>query len=751
MILFLEDWKKYPTAIIHVNTKNKSFVRMAQMLKGFGIKNHFFMLALINPDLEFVDPFDPNLTMETMAAIAIECRENPWYFFRECARVPGIGSAESTMMDANRGNIALYFLFFNHILTILIQPRQTGKSFASDTLDVYLMNIKCQNTEINLLTKDDTLRRKNIQKIKDIASVIPRYLQAGTKDDVNNGEEITIKARGNIYRSHLPQSSEKRAYLTGRGLTSAIFKVDEAPFQSHIKTSLTAALGAQGAAVKAAKLNGTPYGTVITTTAGKKDDRDGKFIYDIMSAAAIWTEKFLDAENLEDLEKMIIRHSRGQVVRVNITLNHRQLGRTDEWLKAELDNNLQTGDDANRDFFNMWTSGSQTNPLDIDLLERIAKSNKEVLCSNISKPHGYITRWYVREEEIDRVMNSSMFALGLDPSDAGGGDDIGFAITNIYTQEVVCAGNFNETNLLLFSMFMCDFMVKYQNVIAIIERRSSGASILDNLIIMLEEKGIDPFKRLFNWVVNDYIENPDAFKEINMSMGRRSSGVYVKYKKSFGFATSGSGRQSRSELYSTTLKNAAKRSCDLVHDATLINQITGLVRKNGRIDHEDGEHDDLVIGWLLTHWLISSGKNLDFYGIDINRIKSINRKSEEEESKPAGLSFEQQQIRDEMQQIYDRIIEESDPLISAKLEHRLRLLNRQVVFEEGEMWSIDALINRAKESKKTKRINAQFKNGSRLDRVLETPYGVYGNADGVVSISNRPMGANEVYGYRGRV
>ena len=63
-ILFAKDWAKYPTATIHYETKNKSFIELASKYREMGIKNHAFILALVNPDLRFVDPTDPNLSPE---------------------------------------------------------------------------------------------------------------------------------------------------------------------------------------------------------------------------------------------------------------------------------------------------------------------------------------------------------------------------------------------------------------------------------------------------------------------------------------------------------------------------------------------------------------------------------------------------------------------------------------------------------------------------------------------------------------
>jgi len=51
MILFTEDWSCYPEAIIDTQTLNKSFTRMAALYKSMGVKNHAFMLVLLNLSL----------------------------------------------------------------------------------------------------------------------------------------------------------------------------------------------------------------------------------------------------------------------------------------------------------------------------------------------------------------------------------------------------------------------------------------------------------------------------------------------------------------------------------------------------------------------------------------------------------------------------------------------------------------------------------------------------------------------------
>ena len=40
MILYLDDWKNYPHAIVDNKTKNKSFIHLAQVYRAMGVKNH---------------------------------------------------------------------------------------------------------------------------------------------------------------------------------------------------------------------------------------------------------------------------------------------------------------------------------------------------------------------------------------------------------------------------------------------------------------------------------------------------------------------------------------------------------------------------------------------------------------------------------------------------------------------------------------------------------------------------------------
>ena len=716
MVLYLQDWFRYPGAKPNYDTKNESYLKLAGTYYAMGVKNYAFMLALHDQSLKDVDPFSPFLTELEMVKIAIECKINPWYYFREIAKVPARSGSDAVPLLANRGNIALYWCFFNHVMTYLVQIRQTGKSISTDVLDSYLLNIRCRGTTINLLTKDDALRSENIQRLKDIIDEMPFYLKQRSKKDLDNTELINISSLGNWYKAHLPQKAKKFALNTGRGMSSPIFRVDEGPFQANIEISLPAALAAGVAMRNKARANNEPYGTTLTTTAGKKDDPDGRYFYQQICAAAEWTEKFFDAKDAKELEIMIRAVSRGlkekmrvgdEVIRgefaVNITMNHRQLGYDDAWLLTALEETKSVGDAADRDFFNRWTSGSLSSPLTIQQMETIRGSQKEPMYVEDCKIGSFRVpcRWYIPRDSIEMYMAKNSSILSADTSDGGGGDDISLSLTDVKTGMLIASFNVNRINLLAFSEWVCErWIIQSPNVTLIPERKSSAIALIDHLLLILPDRGIDPFKRIFNRIVNEPDENKTAFEEIKLPLSRRPHDIYVRYKKAFGWATSGGGLTSRSDLYSTTLMSAARNCGHMVNDKTTIDQILSLETRNGRVDHAPGEHDDAVIGWLLGHWMLTKAKNLLHYGIQVTDILSRNRGGSENGGVLTKEQRDQILYRDKIKDLLGKLEQEQNEIISMKIENELRFYNSKLIIEENEVLSLDELIAKTKETKK---------------------------------------------------
>lgn len=702
MILYLEDWQRYPTSIPDFDTPNRSFVEYAAKLHLMNVKNHLFPLALINPRLKGIDPHSEAVLNDKslMEAIALECKINPWYYFRECMRVPAQAGQKAIPLRANRGNIALFWSFFNHAMFLLMQIRQTGKSLNLDGLNVGLMNIWCNKSTIGLLTKDDGLRARNIQRLKDIMDELPRYLDRRMKGDANNTEEITINALQNRLKAFLPQMSPKMALNAGRGYTMEIFENDEGPFQPNCHISIPAALAAGGAARESAEAAGAPYGTVFTTTAGVKSTKEGEYIYNLFQTAAPWTERFLDCKDNADLINVVSKSAHGEF-RIAGVFNHTMLGYSDEWLRKRISAALAQGENAAADFLNRWADSTGDNPIPKELLEQIENSKIEPKYIEVAS-EGYTIRWYVDRNYVENILPEKSIIISMDTSNASGRDDIGIVFIDPEDLAVIGSATVSETSLFLFSIWVGNLLLRLKKATLIIEYKSSGVAIVDYLCDFLPAKGQDPFKRLFNRAINEPEADPTRTDEIKKPLNRRRQDVYTKYKTTFGFNTAGTGLTSRKDLYSTTLMDGLKKAAMHIRDRVLIDQFHTLKTINNRTDHAQGKKDDMVISWLLGIWLLTNGRNLVEYGIDVTKIMSrlYTRPSENLTPQQYRQAVEQQRLRDRIRQLYDEMIKETNILIIKKCETELRQLERKLVLEKEEYFSIDVFLQRVNEERK---------------------------------------------------
>jgi hypothetical protein len=695
MILFKSDWDLFPESILHTSTKNVSYVRLAGLLKGMGVENHAFFLALHNPLLEHIDPYDPNLTETQIMMISKEAKENPWYIFREIIKVPAIAGPDNLPLKANRANISLFWLFFNHVTTMLLQPRQTGKSISTDALNVALFGILTVYTDIQLLTKDDDLRVKNVKRIKDLYDSLPYYLKLRSRGDTYNTEKLTISRLHNSYQTAVAQPSRRGALNLGRGMTIPINHIDEIAFIVNISLTLPALLAATGAARDIAAEAGAEYGNIFTTTAGYLNTESGQYAYEIYSESMRWSEKLFDCKDQEELYDVIKKNSPGKKVQVVLDYNHRQLGYTDEWLARKISEARSEGENAEADYLNKWAAGNSESPIDKQYLKLINASIIPDPYNEISK-QGYILKWYAREAEIETKFRNRILVTGIDTSDAIGNDDIAVNVRCATSAEVLGAGTYNETNLILFSEWLVQLLLDYPNMILVIERKSSGVAIIDNLLKLLPLYGVDPFSRLFNWVVNDAEMVPSYMSEvIKVPFNRRDSMVYTKYRKEFGYATAGAGRASRDNLYSLAFNPSIKYTSTVVRDRVLINQLNGLIRKNGRIDHGPKDHDDSVIAWLLAYWFLSEAKNKPFYGLNNSMVLTgvlttiVNEAGGEE---AYYNKIRQNRIRQTINELIIQLKAEKDPVISNILINKIKHMYKDITSVNGEVLNIDTLI-----------------------------------------------------------
>ncbi len=700
-ILYKQDWDYYPDAIIDTQTKNKGFLRLAALYKGMGVENHAFILALHDKTLQGVNPYDPNLSEEIKIRILTEIRSNYWYFLREIARVPTHDTVNIIPFKPNRGIIAAYWTYFNHVQQVIVFPRQTGKSFGIDWLNVWISLFAATDYITNVLTKDDKLRARHMSRLKSMMECIPAWLQFKKKSDPSNSEQILISRLSNQVNAFVPNPSPKLAYNVARGSSAATFIIDEFGYILHIEIILASAMPATTAARELAAMKGEPYGNIFMTTAPKKDDRDGAVADNYMNNSCRMHEQFYDCIDINHLYTLIKSNSPNQEIRMLQRYSHRQLGYTDEWLAETMRETGVRGEDADRDYFNISTSGSQTSPFTAEELKTMKDSVVNDYHMDFGNKENLITRWFYRKENFHQAMLADDHILSLDTSDAAGGDDIAMTIRKSATGEIVATGRYNELNLIHFSRWLANWFILYPRLFAIIERRSTGAMIIDYLLFEFYAHGINPFKRLYNLV----FQCPENYDKETVEQLRRDKYVDPqrlsgRYKSAFGFATAANGIASRSDLYGNNLRSAIKHTGGSIRDEDIVNQLVGLVKRNNRIDHPLGAKDDFCISWLLSYWWLTQGRNLDWYGIDSRSVlKNVSSFQSEHGVVSNYRTAFSEHIKAQIEYFLTELSKSKDMHLNHRYELQIKALINKLPAEEVNIISFDELIRNAKTTK----------------------------------------------------
>ena len=152
--------------IIHSTTRNLSFLQTAVDLKKLGIKKNMFFLRLYDETLEHVDPHDPEVAKnpELVMRIISECVINPWYFLRECVRIPDQGG-NGIPYQLHRANLAATFCFLMGIDHYLVIPRQKGKTQSTVAIINWAFLFGTSSSEMMFINKTQEDANNNLDRL----------------------------------------------------------------------------------------------------------------------------------------------------------------------------------------------------------------------------------------------------------------------------------------------------------------------------------------------------------------------------------------------------------------------------------------------------------------------------------------------------------------------------------------------------------------------------------------------------------
>lgn len=692
-ILYKQDWAKYPTAIADVYSANTSWVEMAFKLKVMGIDNWEWPLALIQPQLVGVDIWSPDLTLNQRIMILNECEWNPWYVLREVMRVPAKSGGGFNYLGANRGNLALFWCFFNSFMVYLQQIRQTGKSLNVRILVVAWHTFWARGAQHILFTKSD-LRVEEIKEYKLIRSLIPEWMWEPHYKDSDNQTAFTTLSRGNTTKTYIPATDEEGANKVGRGTTPTLVTGDEGPFLKHARISIVALLSATGASFREAEAKGAMYGVIFTTTAGDLSTESGKYFYNKIKRLSMHFAEFLyDCLNRDEAVATILANGAKEEPRVDITFSHRQLGIEDSDLRKMIARSSGEVDQVKRDYLNQWTFGSAANPIPQDILDKIRKGINDQPLNDLDKKNRFVIRYHLPIAQV--IARRSV--LGMDTSNAIGRDAISGILTDVETGETLAAFTVSESNLSIFTMWLADLFELWPLMTLVPEAKSSWDGIRDRLLIELPQRGIDPGRRIYSRVVDDADSSEsDRRRYREYSQGHPSERKYAPHRNQFGFPTSAALRDS---MYGEIMREATKNAPGLIRDHMLIDELSSLVMKRGRIDHAASGHDDHVISWLMNQWFLRYARNYDHYGIPSQSVLSRMRQaSVADDPKETSRMMRQEKLKKQVVELEARMENAKSAMEVAYYQTRVNSLRTELTEEDSaQIDSVDRASERGRE------------------------------------------------------
>lgn len=636
---YIIDWK----------TNNISFIQTAQDLKMLGVDNNTFMLKLYDSSLQDVDPYDPDLGEELIMRIMMECMANPYYFLRECLRIPDQGGTSKPYL-LHRANLATTFLFLMNIDHYLVIPRQKGKTVSTVSILLWAYLFGTSNSEFMFINKKLEDANNNLMSMKNLRDALPKYMQSKV---MISDEGKIVKGRENVKSITNPvmknrvvtkpsASSVASAEGIGRGNTQPIQYFDEVEFTPFILTIIQASGPAYKTASENARLNRAPYCRIFTSTPGDLDTRSGQDAQLLISKTCRWTEKMYDMSERELREYVKLNASESGIVYVEY--NYRQLGEGESWLNEMSRILLYDQLKIKREVHLHRLHGSSLSPFSAEDIAAVVDMKQQPIEEKI-------IRAKYKLDIYEKIDPTKIYFAGVDCSMGIGKDNNAVTLVNPLTMKPVAEFKSPFIGPAEFRLFIMEMVEKIApRTVLCIERNMGGYQLVDELTHTHIRHNIY-YEKVSDIMKNIDIKMKDGFLQ-REAMERRYQGVN----------TTGKSR----ELMMTVLEGNMVEYKDRFVTENITSDITKLIRnKSGKIEHGPGFNDDSLMSYLIACYVLEYGKNLASFGF-IKGVTDIERTKKEVEEEQFKLVMES--LPEEQRNMFIKFRDHNDDLIAEEQE-----------------------------------------------------------------------------------
>lgn len=591
------------TIYTQYSTKNQSFLMMHQYLQSMGIRKNDFMLSLLDPDLDGVNPYDPALNLVYKHKVFRECITNYWYFLREVVRLPS-PKPGGDMYELNRGNMAYNWCSVHNLNVFFEMPRQLGKTTAVDVRYLYIYNFGATNSKLAILHKNMGGSKDNLDQIRTIRDMLPEYLRFKEFIDTNgkivrgknNTTELVNPCNHNNIKTFASATNKTKAASILRGKTLHNIWFDEFGFIPYNDTVYMNGAPAFNTASNIARQNNVPYGITITTTPGFMATDEGKYAYDVKELATRFSELWYDFDETA-LRTMLSANVKSNFV--YIKYNYQELGKSEEWFESLCKLLNYSWKDIRREVLLEWSTSNENSPFDPDDLEVI----RTLLYQPIAETN--LLGKYTFKTYLTAMTNVYPPIIGVDVAAGYKKDSSCITVIDSLTTKPIGVLNCNYISTTDLALCIKEIVSWMPNAIVNVERNGVGQGVISALIKMGLKKNL-------------YYEIKDRTIE------ERQDGVHsYKHKvrvKEYGLNSTAAIRKKLIDILMERVQNHKdKIICDIIY-----NELLGMeVKKNGKVEHSVNTHDDQIFSMLMALYVWYEGVNLaERYGIHKTSIKT---------------------------------------------------------------------------------------------------------------------------------
>ena len=594
----------------HTETTNQSFIDMHFILKEKGIKNNAFFLVLFDEDLKYIDPRDPTLNQYMQAKVLREVMHNYWYFLREIVRIPDQGGSVSSGVryKLHRGNLAMNFLFTLNYNMFVELPRQHFKTMSALCRYLWCFNFGATNSEIMFIHKNHEGSKENLGRVKRLRDALPSYLQMSSAIGVDGKKKMKVSntvetlqhpTNYNKIRTLPSARSKILANNLGRGCTMPLHYYDEFAFIMYNKIIYGAATPAYKRASDNAKLNGAPYGILLTTTPGDLQTDEGNYAFDVRNNATPWNERYYDL-TYEQLEEL--RQSNTNSSFFHIRYTYQQLGSGEKYFKEMVVDLQRDWENIRREVLLEWAKIATNCPFKREDLELIEQHCREPIRTMLfGRAQQYQFNIY---EDLDLRYPPIM---GVDVAGALYQDSSAITVIDSQSTRVTATFSCNYIPTDDLAELIYTLVKNYMpNAVVNVESNGGfGGSVLQRLVKTDIKKNL-------------YYEIKDKVLE-ERSNGIRTVRNAVKVKV-YGL---NSTKEKRARLIELLYERVNYHKDKFIAKPILDEMQAMEVKKNGKVEHSSNSHDDQVFSYLMAIYVWYDGQDLmERYGIMKNSIKT---------------------------------------------------------------------------------------------------------------------------------